>query len=77
MPISVTFLVFQFDISGNDIKLEQLENNAFSLFIFLVFHFDISGNDFKLEQSWKIPTKSFIFFKSHLEISSMVDNDVQ
>ena len=43
--ISVTLLVFHFDISGNDDNDEHPENIYFIFVTLLVFHVDISGND--------------------------------
>ena len=52
--IVVTLLVFQFDISGNDIKDEQPRNISFKLVILIVFQSDISGKDIKDEQNWNM-----------------------
>ena len=48
--ISVTLLVFHFEISGKDFNDEHPENNPFIFAICSVFHFEISGKDFKDEQ---------------------------
>ena len=46
----VTLLVFHFEISGIDVKEEQLKNIPFILVTLLVFHLEISGNDNNEEQ---------------------------
>ena len=43
--MSKTFVVFHFDISGNDTNDLQFENIELISVTLLVFHFDISGND--------------------------------
>ena len=43
------FLVFHFEISGNDFKLEHPKNICLMSLILLVFHFEISGNSFNDE----------------------------
>ena len=45
------FIVFHFDISGNDIIEEHSPSIPFKSTTFLVFHFDISGNDINDEHS--------------------------
>ena len=48
--ILITFLVFQFDISGIDFKEEQSKNNPLISIILEVSHFDISGKEINLSQ---------------------------
>ena len=43
--ISLTFEVFHFDISGNDINELHSRNISLISLTFEVFHFDISDND--------------------------------
>ena len=43
-------MVFHFDISGNDIKVEHLANNQPIFFTLFVFHIEISGKDINDEQ---------------------------
>ena len=49
--ISVTLIVFHFEISGNDINDEHSQNKDFILITLLVFHFEISGISFNDEHS--------------------------
>ena len=48
--MSLTFIVFQILISGNDSKELQLKNIPHILVTFVKSHLDISGKDFKEEQ---------------------------
>ena len=43
----MTLLVFHFEISGNDDRQSQFENNSSIFGILLVFQFEISGRDDK------------------------------
>ena len=43
--------IFHFEISGKEMKEEQLKNKLFKLIILITFHFEISGNSFNDEHS--------------------------
>jgi len=43
--------IFHFEISGKEIKEEQLKNKLFKYITLFTFHFEISGNSFKDEHS--------------------------
>ena len=43
--ISLTFTVFQLEISGNDFNEVQLLNIEYILITFDIFHLEISGNE--------------------------------
>ena len=43
--------IFHFEISGKDIKEEQLKNKLFKPKTLFTFHFEISGNSFNDEHS--------------------------
>jgi hypothetical protein len=46
----MTLFIFQLDISGSDINLEQPQNNSLILIALSVWKLEISGNDIKDEQ---------------------------
>ena len=50
----MTFLVFHFDISGNNFNEEHPPNILLIFLTFIVFHIDILGNDFNEEHRAKI-----------------------
>ena len=56
--MSVTLLVFHFEISGIDVKEEQLKNIPLIFVMLLVFHLEISGKDDNEEQ---LENKALIF----------------
>jgi hypothetical protein len=50
----LTFFVFHFEISGNEVNEEQHENILFIKVTFSVFHFEISGSEVNEEQLKKV-----------------------
>ena len=61
----VSLFVFHIEISGREIKDEQLENIEHISIVFIVSHFDKSGKYFKDLHPLNIPDKYSILFTFH------------
>ena len=74
--IFVILSVFQFDISGIEVKCSQFSNKDIKFSTLVTSHLDISGKDFKFEHSAKILKAFIIFFVSHWDISLIFSKEI-